>query len=563
MKRGIKKGYLVLEVLLAAVLFVIFATGGIIGLISALNFNRSAKERVEAVNYAQEGVEAARSIRNRSFSELANTAGTGLRRNGSTGVWEYNGAANNELDSRYTRTLVVEEVDANTKKATANVNWSFTPFLPLSVSLSTYLTNWKAAIAAAGPPIMVYSKTTNLPYYRTWNGSVWSGEGSAGTVGGNINFVELEASRTRDEAVLGTLDANGNIYAQVWNGSSWGTPTLMANIGSANATTRSFDVAYEKSSDRAVFAYLPNSTSVDFAYRIWDGSSWSSPLTVSTPPTTAVIKWIEMTQNPVGTSNEIALILLDDNIDVYGMVWTGSVWSNMGAVAVWDASASIATKKAIDVAYEQTSGRAMFMWGDATSTDQYYRIWNGTSLTSATLLDIAAAGGVAHWVKLVSRPGSNELMYGELDAAADLNTRKWSGSAWDTATQHAEHSAAAENITSMVFDLIWETHPANPGKAWLLWGNGARVSKKQWSGTAWESASVLTGSDDTSFIRLKAVSDTGEVMAGMYESATSATDDIWESHLAGGGTAWSAENTLWGGPISAEPVYFRIDIAGQ
>ena len=170
---------------------------------------------------------------------------------------------------------------------------------------------------------------------------------------------------------------------------------------------------------------------------------------------------------------------------------------------------------------------------------------------------------MAHWVKLVSRPGSNELMYGELDAAADLNTRKWSGSAWDTATQHAEHSAAAENITSMVFDLIWETHPANPGKAWLLWGNGARVSKKQWSGTAWESASVLTGSDDTSFIRLKAVSDTGEVMAGMYESATSATDDIWESHLAGGGTAWSAENTLWGGPISAEPVYFRIDIAGQ
>ena len=28
----------------------------------------------------------------------------------------------------------------------------------------------------------------------------------------------------------------------------------------------------------------------------------------------------------------------------------------------------------------------MFMWGDAVATDQYYRIWNGTTLTAATLL---------------------------------------------------------------------------------------------------------------------------------------------------------------------------------
>jgi hypothetical protein len=87
------------------------------------------------------------------------------------------------------------------------------------------------------------------------------------------------------------------------------------------------------------------------------------------------------------------------------------------------------------------------------------------------------------------------------------------------------------------------------------------VQKKQWSGTAWGSASTLTTSDDTSFIRLKADPVSGAIFAGIYEDSTSATDDIWESRLTGGGTVWSAKNTIWGGATSATPVYFRIDIA--
>lgn len=170
-------------------------------------------------------------------------------------------------------------------------------------------------------------------------------------------------------------------------------------------------------------------------------------------------------------------------------------------------------------------------------------------------------GGLGEWVQLASRPSSNEIMLGVQDAGADLNTRKWSGSAWDTATQHAEHSAATENIASRNFDIVWETFPANAGEAWLLWGNGTAVSKKQWSGTAWGTATTLTGSDDTSFIRLRADPTSGAVFAAMYESTTSATDDIWESRLTGGGTTWTAKNTIWAGPTTAEPTHFKIDIA--
>lgn len=573
----LQQGFSVIEVILASALFVIFATAAISSLLQGYDLNRLGAEETVATQFATEGMEAVRSIKNQSFSNLANSTGTGVTKPSVS--WEFGGANNTLLHNstdNYVRVITIADVkrdvsgnivqeggnlDPMTKKITSTVSWKASAARNNSIVLSSYATDWKAPIVVGGPPMMAYSKTTSTPFYRTWDGSAWSAEGSAQVVGGNINYIVLKSSRTRNEAVLGTLDSNGNIYAQVWNGTSWGTPTPMANVGSANATTQSFDIAYEKSGDRLVMAYLPNATSVDFAYRIWDGATWSAATTIDTPPTTGIIKSIDMTQNPISTSNEIAMVMMDANIGVYGMVWTGSTWSNMGDAAVWDQTGSIATKKAVGVAYEQNSGRAMFMWGDSVATDQYYRIWNGSTLTSATLLNIPAAGDVVHWMKLVSKPNSDELLYGAVDTRSDLNTRKWSGSAWDTATQHAEHDASVENITSMVFDLIWETHTANPGKAWLLWGNGTAVSAKQWSGTAWGAATTLTGSDDTSFIRLKADPSSGAVFAGIYESAASTTDDIWESRLTGGGTAWSAKNTIWGGAVSAEPVFFRVDIA--
>lgn len=549
----------------------ILAVTGITTILHSFSVNKLGEEQTNADLYAQEGLEAVRSIRNRGWSNLsADVLTKGLKT--SSGFWEFNSTQDSK--DKYTRKILISSVnrdvngkivesggtsDSDTLKITSSVTWNFSGPRNDTISYSTYMTNFRKAIITGGPIMMAYSKTTSTPYYRTWDGSSWSAEGSAQIVGGNINYIVLKVSRTRNEAILGTLAANGNIYAQVWNGTSWGTATLMAT---GLAAYRGFDIEYEESGDRAVIAYIPNATSTDFAYRVWDGNTWSSATTVTAPPTTGIVRWIEMAQNPVSSSNEIALIMLDANIGIYGMVWNGSTWGNIGTGAVWDASASTADREAIDVAYEQTSGRAMFIWGDSVATDQYYRIWNGTTLTSATLLDIPAAGNVVNWVRLVARPSSNELLYGEQDAASDLNTRKWSGSTWDTATQHAEHDATVENVTSMNFDLVWETHSSNPGKAWLLWGDGSTVSTRQWSGSAWGTIGTLTGSDDTSYVKLFAKSETGEVYSGIYEDSTSATDDIWESRLTGGGTSWSAKNTIWGGATSATPVYFRVDIAG-
>ena len=381
-------------------------------------------------------------------------------------------------------------------------------------------------------------------------------------VAGNINYVVLKSSRTRNEAVLGTQDASGTTWVQVWDGSAWGNRIQIGGGGSA--TTRSFDIAYEKNGDRAIVAYNPTA-SADFDYRIWNGTSWSSATTVSAPPTTGSINWIELRQNPLSSSNDISLLLLDANSDVYGMLWNGTSWGTMGTAAVWDATAATATKKTIDVEYEQTSGKAMFMWGDSVAGDQYYRTWNGTTLSAATQLTISTEGGLAEWIQLAARPSSNEIMLGVQDAGADINTRKWSGSAWDTVTQHPEHEASSENIASRNFDIVWETYPANAGKAWLMWGDGATTTTRQWSGTAWGTASVLSGSDDTSFVRLRAdpASIANPVFAVVYQNSSAAAGarEISSRELTNGGATWPAKTTIWGGTTSADPVFFRVDIA--
>lgn len=577
-------GLSVVEVILATALFMIFATGAISVVIQGLDANRLGSEETIANQYAAEGLEAVRSIKNQKYGNLSTINPTPRALiTQAPGTWTFGADNTNntlphstQAGDNYTRTVTVENVnrdangdivpaptgilDPDVKKITSTVSWNVSASRNNSVTLSTYLTDWKRPI---NPPMMVYSKTTSTPFYRIWNGTSWSAENPAQNVEGNINFIVLKHARTRRETALGTLDSNGNIYVQIWNGTSWSTPRLMGNVGSANSTTRSFDMDYEKSGDRIVVAYLSSSSSNDFSYQTWDGSVWVTGSTVSTP-TTSTTRWIEMTQNPLNTSNEIALVLLDATPSVYGMAWNGTTWNNMGTSAVWDSNASVATRKGIDVAYEQLSGRAMFLWGDSTATDQYYRIWNGTTLTGNTPLDIPLAGAT-NWVELVSRPNSDELMLGVQSVTPDVNTRKWSGSAWDTATQHPEHDNSLENALSMNFDIVWETYPTNSGKAWILWGDGARVSARQWSGTAWGTISSLNGSDDTSFIRLTTDQMSGTVFAGIYQSSAAAAGarDISERRLTNGGTNWSNKNVIWGGQTTANPVHFRIDIATQ
>jgi hypothetical protein len=405
--------------------------------------------------------------------------------------------------------------------------------------------------------MMVYAKANGdgTPYYRRWDGTAWGAEMTATSVPANIEYIMFKFSRTRDEAVLGTVSSNGDIRVQVWNGSAWGATLLLANVGTTEDNYRGFDIEYENYGDRAIVVY--NDGDSNPSYRIWDGAGWSGAVNIPIP-TTGSPNWIEVARNPVAGSSEIAMILLDSNSDVYGMRWTGAAWNNMGVAGVWDTSASTSTSKAIHVAYEQLSGRAMFIWGSSTNRIQRFRIWDGAALSGITDLNIASMGGRANWCRLAADPFSNGIMYSVQDSGKDLNTRYWNGSAWDTAASHPEHDNGTED-QSRNNDIVFETFAANAGRAWLLWGNGHRLSRRQWTGASW--GGIATTGDDTSLVQMVAHPVSGAVLSGIYESSTSATRDIWESHLTSGGAVWSAKFQVWNGNTVAAPVMERLCLA--
>jgi Tfp pilus assembly protein PilX len=417
-----------------------------------------------------------------------------------------------------------------------------------------------------GGAMMVYAREDSLgiPFYRRWNHSTnsWGAEQAANDVGPQIFFMVLKFARTRNEAMLVVQDTNGDISVQTWNGTTWSAPIAVCDAGGASDDFRGFDIEYETQNDRAVLV-CNNNVANQATWRLWNGTAWTAPATVALGSIGDPL-WIEMASNPLGNSNEIALIALGSNSDVCGTRWNGTAWVAMGCD--WDDSAATSTTKAIDVAYEQLSGRAMFIWGDNNNDDQRWRTWDGTTLSGINMLTIGDMGGVAEWMRLVPRPGSNQMMYVVQDDSGtpDLNSAFWNGAAF--AVNTPDHDAGTESGQSMNFDFVFETHPARAGRGWLVWGDDSTISRREWTGAVWNAAAAVAGSDDTSFVRLAAQPSSGAVFAGAYENSSSgggAQDDIYEMHQTGGGGVWSALALVWDGGTIADPVHFRVDIAPE
>ncbi len=153
-----QKGFSVIEVIIATALFMILASGAVMVMLQGLDSNRLGEEQTIATQYASEGIEATRSIKNQNFASLVNSPGTGISRVGN--VWSFSGS-NNILSSKYTRVITVSDVsrdgngnivtsggtvDPLTKKITSTVSWNFTSTRSNSVVLSSYLSDWRKAI---------------------------------------------------------------------------------------------------------------------------------------------------------------------------------------------------------------------------------------------------------------------------------------------------------------------------------------------------------------------------------------------------------------------------------
>ena len=99
-----QQGFSILELVLAAGLFSVFAAGISLAAFQGMNFEQKAVQIQTARQWAEEGIEAARAIRSQSFDALADTDGSGL--NFSDGKWSL--TSDHDSWEGYTRIIMIQ-----------------------------------------------------------------------------------------------------------------------------------------------------------------------------------------------------------------------------------------------------------------------------------------------------------------------------------------------------------------------------------------------------------------------------------------------------------------------
>ncbi|MEW5908095.1 MAG: hypothetical protein AB1643_02865 [Patescibacteria group bacterium] len=448
-KLTFNRGQSLVELLVAMSFFVLaVATIGFL-ILDADVSSRQGIERMQAILLVKEGLEAARSIRDYQFNDL--TAGNhGILLSGNR--WIFSGTS--DIQDQFTRVVTVEDIDVKRKKITSQVIWQFSPQRSDSVSLVTYLTNLKPP----GGGMLAYADISGaddvIRYKILDENGNWSSEQTVPDFGVPLDrptrVLELYSSPTRNEKILVTkhfinsTDPDQYIFAQVWNGSSWGNVIqLAAWAGTVRPQVRDFDGDYLDNGD-FLLIYEDN-TNIP-KYRIWNGTNWSSQ--ASCPNVGGNPEWIIVRNRP-GT-NQAMLAVLDAGLDTNTSLWNGSSWS----AVTEHASASVA------LGYETLS----FAWSpndtsigaltfnEASDNFPNIRIWNSTSWSSS--MENINIGGAARNMQIIGRPTANEFLACFKGSASDINCMESDFSPlWYDLT---ELETTSDTGSQMSFDLGYE-----------------------------------------------------------------------------------------------------------
>ena len=132
-----KKGFSIVEVLLASSIFALLATAFIGAYLYGEESTALAGARARAAMLSEEGLEAARHIRDQDFAGLADgTYGIAT----SSGMWVFSGSS--DTIGVFTRVLQVGSIDSDTKLVTSTISWQQNAQRVGSVVSSSYFTDW-------------------------------------------------------------------------------------------------------------------------------------------------------------------------------------------------------------------------------------------------------------------------------------------------------------------------------------------------------------------------------------------------------------------------------------
>ena len=136
-----KRGFSLLELVLAVAVFSVGSFALATLLIDSNISTKLSTERINALLYAKEGIGAVQSIRNSGWAALTD-GNHGLSHANSS--WSFV-SSSDLIDNKYTRVISIASTNppaTSSKTVTANVSWYLTPVRIASTTINTVLTNW-------------------------------------------------------------------------------------------------------------------------------------------------------------------------------------------------------------------------------------------------------------------------------------------------------------------------------------------------------------------------------------------------------------------------------------
>lgn len=522
-----QKGFSLAEIVVAIAIFGLLVSSVATAL---MVFSKSVKfsgKKQQAILLAEEGLEAVRNMRDADFASLTDgTFGIATTSN----AWGFSGSL--DTTGIFNRHVDVTTISPSQKQVTSTVNWQ-QGNLDRLVSLSTYFTNWSKTGRKGGMLVFGNGTTTNdSVMYKIYDGSGnWSAAASvadidSGTTNRAMRAALLYSSLTRNEKVLLTRHYNGTtqyIYAQVFDGTSWGNVQLLASWNAATfLDVRNFSGTYLSNGDFMV-VYSDNSTTPKF--RTWDGSVWSSQISMKV--LTAVPVYIKIAARP-GTS-EVLAATFDASQLTKTEYYNGAGYSS----ANWTSPTSHGTG-----ASNNTKENLDFVWSPNNPLIGAL-IYSGASNDRKVTIKIVTANGAGgiNWgtavgstptqpsgrnigpMALKARNGTNEFIACDKDNNASPNIYCYESNytpAWSNPTNQTI-SSPTDNGIQRSFDIAFE----NSGdQAIAVYSDTTSVPKfktynptsNAWTSTS-TSLSTLSASLETVLLKPDSSSDDVLILA--------------------------------------------------
>ncbi|MDI6756916.1 MAG: PQQ-binding-like beta-propeller repeat protein [Endomicrobiia bacterium] len=378
----------------------------------------------------------------------------------------------------------------------------------------------------------------------------------------------------------------GAVYDQSWGPLSPESQEEKTLIGLTPGVTYWFGIkAYDFASPGANYSVLSNTVSVQARpsgpadgilcygegtlaypryYRTTSaGASWTGPSNANNAA--ATIYWSVLKACPV-VRNEKVLATLSSGGQIYFQRWDGGALQWSSPELLTTIASADAAYRPLDIAYEQTTGRAMVVWRSATTGEIIYRIWSSTAASWVTAAAPLTVGGTAlvRWVRLEARPGTNEIMLVTADANGKMYAYRWNGSSWANNALLTTGANVVYTSAYQCYDVAWET---TRGNCLILWGQGTSTKYAMWSTTAsvWGTIDVagpnIAAAAGANWIKLAADSMSGSNRIAMASIDTGSDWNVAVWNQFASSMSWTSPTELSATCDAATPRL--VDIAWE